>query len=64
MQLPDLLLGRDRVPLEMNDVSLAEAVVIAMRIAAMKEMQLNNEVNKPTLQTVLEFGGERAEPAV
>ena len=51
-------------PLEMNDVSLAEAVVITMRIAAMNEMKLNVEVDKPTLQTILEFEGERMEPAV
>ena len=60
MQLPDPTM----CPPEMNDVSLAEAVVIAMRIAATKEMKLNNDVSKPTLQTVLEFGGERAELAV
>ena len=39
---------------EMNDVSLAETVVIAMRIAAMREMRMNIEVNKLTLQTMRE----------
>ena len=43
----------------MNDISLAETVVIAMRIATMKEMMHNAEVDKPTLQTVLEIEGER-----
>ena len=38
-------------------------MVISMRIAAVSETRLNNEVSKPTLQTALEFGGERVEPA-
>ena len=48
----------------MNDISLAEAVVITMRIAAMNEIQMNVEVDKPTLQMVLEFNGVRMAPAV
>ena len=47
----------------MNDVALAETLVIAMRRAAMREMKLNNEPEKPTLQTILEFGGEKMAPA-
>ena len=56
--------GATMWPPEMNDVSLAEAVVITMRVAAPKEMKLNVEVDKPTLQMILEFDGERMEPAV
>ena len=33
-------------PPELNDVALAEAVVIKMRLAAVREMRLNEEVNK------------------
>ena len=45
-------------------MSLAEAVVITMRIAVMKETWMNVEVDKPTLQMVLEFNGDRMAPAV
>ena len=44
-------------PPELNDVALAETVVILMRLAAMREMRLNEEVNKPSLAEVLEFKG-------
>ena len=44
-------------PPELNDVSLAESVVILMRYAAIKEMNLNTEVQKPSLEEVLEFQG-------
>ena len=43
----------------MNDVSLAENVVIAVRNAAMQELTLNAETEKPTLQSILEFEGNR-----
>ena len=46
-------------PPELNDVSLAENVVIAMRYAAIKEMCLNTEVQKPSLEEILEFKGAR-----
>ena len=46
-------------PPELNDVSLAESVVIAMRCAAIKEMLLNTEVQKPSLEEILEFNGPR-----
>ena len=46
-------------PPELNDASLAENVVIAMRYAAIKEMYLNTEVQKPTLEEILEFKGSR-----
>ena len=42
---------------QLNDVALAETVVILMRIAAMREMRLNEEVNKPSIAEVLEFRG-------
>ena len=42
-------------PPELNDVSLAESVVILMRYAAIKEINLNTEVQKPSLAGVLEF---------
>ena len=35
-------------PPELNDVALAASLVITMRIAAMKELKLNTEVDKPT----------------
>ena len=41
-------------PPELNDVALAETVVIMMRIAAIREIHLNEEVNKPSLAEVLE----------
>ena len=47
----DLLVGRD--------VSLAESVVIHMRYAAIKEMYLNTEVQKPSLEEILQFQGPR-----
>ena len=46
-------------PPELNDVALAESVVIHMRYAAIKEMYLNTEVQKPSLEEVLEFQGPR-----
>ena len=45
-------------PPELNDVALAENVVILMRIAAMREMRLSEEVNKPSIANVLEFKGD------
>ena len=50
-------------PPELNDVSLAESVVILMRCAAIKEINLNTEVQKPSLAEVLEFQGPRMECA-
>ena len=44
-------------PPELNDVALAETVVILMRVAAMREMRLSEEVNKPSIANVLEFKG-------
>ena len=38
-------------------MALAENVVILMRIAAMREMRLSEEVNKPSIADVLEFKG-------
>ena len=51
-------------PPELNDVALAEAVVILMRIAAMREMRLSEEVNKPSLADVLEFDGLKMDCSV
>ena len=42
-------------PPELNDVSLAESVAILMRYAAIKEINLNTEVQKPSSADVLEF---------
>ena len=36
-------------PPELNDVALAETVATMMRLAAMREIHLNEEVNKPSL---------------
>ena len=36
-------------PPELNDVALAETVVILMRCAAIKEINLNTEVQKPSI---------------
>ena len=44
-------------------MSLAENVVILMRYAAIKEINLNTEVQKPSLAEVLEFQGQRMECA-
>ena len=51
-------------PPELNDVALAETVVILIRIAAMKEMRLSEEVNKPSLADVLEFRGHKMDCSV
>ena len=51
-------------PPELNDVALAETVVILMRYAAIKEINLNTEVQKPSIADVLEFKGERMECGV
>ena len=51
-------------PPELNDVALAETVVILMRIAAMREIRLSEEVNKPSLADVLEFKGYKMDCSV
>ena len=51
-------------PPELNDVALAETVVILMRYAAIREIFLNTEVQKPTIADVLEFKGKRIECAI
>ena len=51
--------GMTLCPPELNDVSLAESVAILMRYAAIKESNLNTEVQKPSLANVLEFQGPR-----
>ena len=48
----------------MNDTSLAENVVIVTRIAAMRELAVNVEIAKSTLQSILEFDGRRMEPTM
>ena len=50
-------------PPELNDVSLAENVVILMRYAAIREINLNTEVQKPSIAEVLEFKGSRMDCA-
>ena len=50
-------------PPELNDASLAESVVILMQCAVVKEINLNTEVQKPSLAEVLEFQGSRMECA-
>ena len=51
-------------PPKLNDVALAETVVILMRYAAIREITLNTEVQKPSIADVLEFNGERMECAI
>ena len=51
-------------PPELNDVALAETVVILMRIAAIREIHLNEEVNKPSLADVLEYRGLKMDYSV
>ena len=51
-------------PPELNNVALAETVVILMRYAAVKEINLNTEVQKPSIADVLEFQGAKMECAV
>ena len=51
-------------PPELNDVALAETVVILMRIAAIREIHLNEEVNKPSLAEVLEYRGLKMDCSV
>ena len=51
-------------PPELNDVALAETVVILMRYAAIREVNCNTEVQKPSIADVLEFQGDTMECAV
>ena len=51
-------------PPELNDVALAETVVTMMRLAAMREIHLNEEVNKPSLAEVLEYQGLRMDCSI
>ena len=55
--------GATLCPPEMNDISLPENVVIAMRIAAMRELSTNTETAKPTLESILDFNGLKMDPA-
>ena len=48
-------------PPELYHVSLPENVVIAMRAATIREMYTNSEVQKPSLEEILEFNGPRME---
>ena len=57
-------MGSDPVPARDDDVALAETVVILMRHAAIEEINLNTEVQKPSLATVLEFKGTTMECAL
>ena len=52
------------MPAELNDVALAETVVTMMRLAAIREINLNEEVNKPSIADVLEYKGLRMECSV
>ena len=51
-------------PPQMSHEALAETSVIAMRAAATRELKLNGESEKPTLQTDLERAGEKMAPAL
>ena len=51
-------------PPEMNDVALAETLIIVVRIDATQELKTKSESEKPTLQMVpLEFAGDKMPPA-
>ena len=45
-------------------MALAETVAIMMRLAAIRERNLNTEVNKPSLASVLEYKGLRMDCSV
>ena len=45
-------------------MALAETVVVLMRYAAVRELHLNTEVQKPSIADVLEFKGARMECAI
>ena len=65
--LSDLLTywwGATLCPPELNDVALAETVAIMMRYAALREVNLNTEVEKPSLADVLEFKGATIDCAI
>ena len=47
-----------------RDPILAENVVISMRTAALRELQNNVVVEKPTMESILEFDGLRIDPTV
>ena len=44
-------------------MALAETVVMLMRYAAIREVNLNTEVQKPSIADVLEFKGDTVECA-
>ena len=56
--------GATLCPPELNDVALAETVAIMMRYAALREVNLNTEVEKPSLADVLEFKGATMDCAI
>ena len=53
------MVGRDPVPTG-NE---RQNVVIATRIAAMRELMTSTETETPTMESILEFNGPRMEPA-
>ena len=56
--------GATLCPPELNDVALAETVAIMMRYAALREVNLNTEVKKPSLADVLEVKGATMDCAI
>ena len=56
--------GATLCPPELNDVALAETVAIMMRYVALREVNLNTEVKKPSLADVLEFKGATMDCAI
>ena len=56
--------GATLCPPELKDVALAETVAIMMRYAALREVNLNIEVEKPSLANVLEFKGATMDCAI
>ena len=50
--------GATTCPPEMNDIAVAEMLIIEVRLAAIREMSTNSECQRPSLQKVLELAGE------
>ena len=51
-------------PPKLNEVALAESVVVTARTAAIREMTTNSEAQTPSVEPTLEFDGLRMECAI
>ena len=55
----ELLVGRDPMPTRVERHILGRECGLSMRIAALRELQTNAVVEKPTMESIVEFNGRR-----